>query len=74
MDLDTDIGETTDVAADHPRVVERLQEQAEACRQDIGDARLGVDGRNCRPVGRVEKPQTLTSLPADDPYLALVYD
>ena len=35
--LDTDIGETTDVASQHPQVVEHLFELAEQARADIGD-------------------------------------
>ena len=36
-DLESDMGETTDVAKAHPRVVERLLEMAQWARDDIGD-------------------------------------
>ncbi len=51
--LERDIGETTNVAADHPDVVDRLQKLAEASREDIGD---GPDrrGKNVRRAAYVE--------------------
>ncbi len=56
FNLDADIGETTDVAAQHPDVVERLQGYI---RQMDGD--LGVTGRGpgVRPSGVVNQPQPL---------------
>ncbi len=53
-DLDADIGETIDVAADHPEVIARLTAYADAARQDLGDA--GRPGPNQRPVGRFSDP------------------
>jgi arylsulfatase A-like enzyme len=37
-DLEQDVGETTDVAAQHPDVVERLTQLAERARREMGDA------------------------------------
>jgi arylsulfatase A-like enzyme len=56
FNLDADIGETTDVAAQHPDVVERLQGYIH---QMDGD--LGVTGRGpgVRPCGAVDHPQPL---------------
>lgn len=48
-DLDADIGETKDVAAQHPEIVTRLRAAAEHAREDIGDYDQG--GRNARPMG-----------------------
>ena len=46
FDLKNDIGETKDVASDHPQVVERLLELAEWARSDIGDYnRVGENAR-----------------------------
>lgn len=52
-DLETDIGETRDVAADHPEEVKRLTALVEKCREDLGDSRTGQKGKNLRPCGHV---------------------
>ncbi|MFH5885431.1 sulfatase [Halalkalibaculum sp. DA3122] len=52
--LQTDIGETTDVSDEHPDVVERLQRLAEEARRDLGDAATGREGSNVRPIGKIE--------------------
>jgi arylsulfatase A-like enzyme len=61
FDLQHDVGETTDVAAQHPDVVARLQAAAEAARADLGDSLTGRTGSGVRPAGR---------LTADDQRLA----
>ena len=46
FDLESDVGETTDVAAAHAEVVERLLNLAETARDDIGDYdRIGKNAR-----------------------------
>lgn len=69
-----DLGETHNVAADHPVIVADLQARAEAMRQDIGDAATGVPGRNCRPAGRVANPKPLTQFDPAHPYYMAMYD
>lgn len=54
--LDSDIGETTDVAAEHPEVVRRLQGYVEKMAADLGLEKLGP---GVRPPGRVAKPEAL---------------
>ena len=54
--LDTDIGETRDVAAEHPDVVERLLKFVAAMDADLGATGLGP---GVRPPGRVAKPSGL---------------
>jgi arylsulfatase A-like enzyme len=54
--LKTDIGESTDVAAQHPEIVARLQKLVAGMEDD-----LGTDGPapGSRPLGRVENAQPL---------------
>jgi len=54
--LDTDPGESTDVAADHPNEVKRLQEFAMQMDADLGSTKSGP---GVRPPGRVAHPTPL---------------
>ena len=74
FDLRTDIGETTDIAADHPDVVERLQTAADGFRAELGDGVHGVTGSACRPSGRVDDARTLALLGDDHPMVIAEYD
>jgi arylsulfatase A-like enzyme len=56
-DLKADIGETTNIASEHPDVVKRLLTLAERVREDLGD--VNRKGRGQRPAGWVENPQPL---------------
>ena len=51
FDLDADIGETTNVADQHPEVVKRLHRLADAMRRDLGDN--NVKGAGIRPAGQL---------------------
>ena len=53
-DLEADIGETTDVSAQHPDVVKRLMEFVERAREDLGDSLTKRTGKNVRPAGNVK--------------------
>ncbi|MEQ1634998.1 MAG: arylsulfatase, partial [Planctomycetota bacterium] len=53
-DLESDPGEQRDVAAEHPDVVERLQQLATAARVELGDKDPQVRGRAVRAVGRLD--------------------
>ncbi len=53
--LDIDPGEQKSVHKDHPDIVQRLRQLAEAARNDLGDARTGVTGKNTRPIGRLDE-------------------
>jgi len=72
--LGKDIGETTNVAKDYPEIVKMLEEKANRIRADIGDVAVGTEGKNCRPVGRVENPKPLTEYNEDHPYIISMYD
>lgn len=53
-ELDHDIGEQTNVAADHPEIVKQLSELADAMRQtDLGDSLQNLPGPQVRPVGKL---------------------
>jgi hypothetical protein len=52
--LEDDIGETRDVSAQHPDVVERLLKLAEEARADLGDSLTKRQGANVRPCGKWE--------------------
>ena len=54
--LDTDIGESANVAGDHPRVVTRLMQLADQMKDDLGVEGIGP---GCRPLGRVESAEPL---------------
>ena len=73
-DLRADIAETTDVAEQHPEVVERLAALVDAKRLTIGDEPLGIAGAEIRPIGKVANPQPLTEFDPDHPYFMAEYD
>ena len=51
-DLHSDIGETNNVAGDHPEIVEELLGLAERARKDMGDSLTDRLGENVREPGR----------------------
>ncbi len=53
FDLQNDVGETTDVASQHPDVVARLERYAETARATLGDTLTGRKGSEVRPAGQV---------------------
>lgn len=59
--LDTDIGETTDVAAQHPEVVKRLQELIAEMAADLGMGKANKKNRapGVREAGQVDSPKPL---------------
>ncbi|QDV72830.1 sulfatase [Botrimarina mediterranea] len=54
-DLKNDVGETTNVAAEHPEIVARLQGHAEQARRELGDELTKRKGSNVRPSGRAAR-------------------
>ena len=50
FDLKNDIGETTNVADQYPKVVQRLQQAAQQMRKELGHGSDAGPGR--RPIGR----------------------
>jgi arylsulfatase A len=52
-DLSADVGETKDVAAEHPDMVKKLLGYAEAARQDLGDVLTVRTGTGIREPGHL---------------------
>ncbi len=50
FDLETDIGETTNLAAQHPEVVAKLKRDADQMRKQLGDGKQS-EGTERRPLG-----------------------
>ena len=61
-DLENDVGETTDVSADFPEIVARLDALAELARETLGDELTDREGSEVRPPGQreSERPDTAT--------------
>ena len=62
VDLENDIGETTDLSDQHPQVVERLLALAEGMRNDLGD--YDRVGKNMRFFDPLEQRPTQPPVPA----------
>ncbi len=56
--LGQDIGEKTNVAKEHPEIVQKLQSLVEAARKDLGDGQL--PGENTRSPGHIKDAKPLT--------------
>ena len=52
-DLETDVGEKNNVAAQHPDIVKRLESLAEQARADLGDKLTNRTGNGVREPGRL---------------------
>ena len=51
-DLRADVGESTNVAEEHPKIVKRIQQLAEKMRRELGDSRTKQKGSGNRPPGQ----------------------
>jgi arylsulfatase A len=52
-DLDADVGETTNVAAANPSVVQQMQTEADRWRAELGDSLTGIKGNSVRPADKL---------------------
>lgn len=52
-DLQSDPGEKSDLAAQHPDLVEQLSRLADAAREDLGDSTTNRKGKNVRAAGQL---------------------
>ena len=73
-DLESDVGESLDVAAEHPEVVAALTGHLDRARAELGDGVTGAVGSGCRPKGEVAEPVPLTRFDPDQPYFMAEYD
>jgi arylsulfatase A-like enzyme len=55
FDLSADPGESRDLTAQHPEIVERLQTLAETARRDLGDTTTRRQGEGVRSPGRLSE-------------------
>ncbi len=74
FNLEKDISENSNLYDQYPDIVNRLTGYAQQCRKDIGDARTGTEGENCRPAGRVENPKPLATRDQADARIRAMYD
>jgi arylsulfatase A len=54
-DLRADVGESTNVADEHPKIVKRLQQLGEEMRDELGDSLTKSKGKGLRPAGKIGK-------------------
>jgi hypothetical protein len=72
--LRDDVGESVNLYTEHPEIVEKLNAVATEIRRDMGDAHLGIEGENVRPIGEVSDPVPLTQYDENHPYMIAMYD
>jgi len=60
-DLESDIGETTNLAARKPEVVRQLEEKADRSREELGDSLRKRVGRGIRPPDRAPDQESAGS-------------
>lgn len=72
--LEKDISESNNIYDSNPEIVARLMDYIKECRKDLGDEAAGMEGKNCRPIGKVDNPETLTHYDPDHPYIISMYD
>ncbi len=51
--MEEDMGETKDLSAEYPEIVEKLTNLANQKRQEIGDALTKIEGNDNRPIGTI---------------------
>lgn len=72
--LRQDVGETTDLASEHPDIVKKLEGLLDDCRKDLGDSLQDIEGEGVRPIGHVDNPVRLTQYDPNHPYIIACYD
>jgi arylsulfatase A-like enzyme len=73
-DLEEDISERHNVINENPEIVASIEQIMDQCRLDLGDDLEGIQGKNCRPAGKVDNPKPLTEYDSSHPYIIAMYD
>jgi len=73
-DLSKDCGEQNNLYEQNPDIVKKLTSLIENMRIELGDAVSGIEGKEIRPIGRVENPTSLTTYDENHPYMFALYD
>jgi arylsulfatase A len=72
--LSKDVSETNNIYGANLEVAAELKKLLGACRQDLGDSAVGMEGAGCRPAGVAADPKPLTEYDPDHPYIIALYD
>lgn len=73
-DLEKDPAEQNNIFAENPEIVEKIMAYVQTVREDIGDTTVGAEGKNRRPIGKVENAKPLTEYDENHPYIIAMYD
>jgi len=72
--LAEDISEEHNLYNNYPDIVARLEKLLAECRAELGDEAESIQGREARPIGRIENAQPLTVYDENHPYIMAMYD
>ena len=72
--LEKDISESNNLYKEYPEIVKNLMDYIRKCRKDLGDEAVGIEGKNCRSIGKIDNPDTLTHYDPEHPYIVSMYD
>lgn len=72
--LREDIGESKNIADSHSKIVEKMTNWVEKCRNDMGDSLTTTQGKNVRPKGFVKDFKPITEYNSNHPYMIAFYD
>ncbi len=73
-DLKLDPSESKNIFNEKSDIVEKLMEEVEKARVDLGDAFTNKVGENNRSIGKVDNPKFLTEYDENHPYIISMYD
>ena len=69
-----DISESIDLKDDNKNIVKKMRKLLDEARTDMGDDLNSAEGKNTRPVGKVDDPKFITSFDPEHPYIIAEYD